>query len=268
MEKNNELMNIQLTDGKIKSTELVDIINVFREEEGKNPKEHSDFMKKIKKEIETLKSLGLDNEGNFSPVEYIDKKGEKRPCYELTHDGMLEMLNSESVYCRAKTIEYINKLESEIKQLQEEKQPKLPSTYKEALQQLLAQVEENEKLLEENNKISLENQILNGEHFAWVDKSLINAIVRKYGACLGDFGKAWVEFKKNLLYKYSININSRKTLALNNGKSKSKCKTLDMLHGEDEIQKSIMVALSMCNEKDIDVSDVLKHAKDEYEKEN
>ena len=41
-----------------------------------------------------------------------------------------------------------------------------------------------------------------------------------------------------------------------------------MLHGEDEIQKSIMVALSMCNEKDKDVSDELKHAKDEYEKEN
>ena len=112
----NKLETIKLTnEGKIKSTELVEIINVFREEEGKNPKEHSDFMKKIKKEIETLKSLGLDNEGNFSPVEYIDKKGEKRPCYELTHDGMLEMLNSESVYCRAKTIEYINKLESEIK---------------------------------------------------------------------------------------------------------------------------------------------------------
>ena len=115
-----ENLNLKLTDGKIKSTELVEIINVFREEEGKNPKEHSDFMKKIKKEIETLKSLGLDNEGNFSPVEYIDKKGEKRPCYELTHDGMLEMLNSESVYCRAKTIEYINKLEEDVKQLKEE----------------------------------------------------------------------------------------------------------------------------------------------------
>ena len=188
--------------------------------------------------------------------------------YAITFDMAKEICmvtkNSKGKKCRKWFIEK----EKELKSLQEENQPKLPTTYKEALQQLLAQVEENEKLLEENNKISLENQILNGEHFSWVDKSLINAIVRKYGACLGDFSKAWVEFKKNLLYKYSININSRKTLALNNGKPKSKCKTLDMLHGEDEIQKSIMVALSMCNEKDIDVSDILKHAKEEYEKEN
>lgn len=145
------------------------------------------------------------------------------------------------------------------KKLKEIVQPKLPSTYKEALIELLAKVEENEKLLLENNKISLENRLLNGEVFTWANKNLINALVRKYGATMGDFGSAWTEFKKNLLYKYSININSRMTAFLNNGGKKSKRRTLDMLYTDEEISNGIKTILSMCNEEDIDISDVIKH---------
>ena len=43
----NELLNIKLSDkGTIKSTELVEIINSFRELEGKIELQHNDFMKK------------------------------------------------------------------------------------------------------------------------------------------------------------------------------------------------------------------------------
>ena len=62
-------------------------------------------MTKIKKELETLETLGLGNERNISQVEYTDKKGEQRPCFSLNRDGMLQMLNSESAIVRAKTIE-------------------------------------------------------------------------------------------------------------------------------------------------------------------
>ena len=63
----NKLLNIKLSDkGTIKSTELVEIINSFRELEGKSELQHYDFMKKIRKEIETLKTLGLIGTGNFS----------------------------------------------------------------------------------------------------------------------------------------------------------------------------------------------------------
>ncbi len=99
-----------------KSNELVNIINTFREEEGKAELQHKDFMKKIRKEIDTLETLGLRGQRNFSLAKYSDKQGKKRDCFELTHDGMLEMLNSESAYCRYKTIEYINKLQSQIEQ--------------------------------------------------------------------------------------------------------------------------------------------------------
>lgn len=112
------MTRIQLANNSvtIKSTELVEIINQFRQLEG-NRKElrHNDFMTKIKKELEVLQSLGLSNQRNISLVEYRDKKGELRPCFELNRDGMLQMLNSESPLVRYKTIEYINKLEQQIK---------------------------------------------------------------------------------------------------------------------------------------------------------
>ena len=106
---------------KIKSTELVDIINDFRKVEaeaiGKTYTElaHYDFYKKIKKELDTLKFVGVSNDGNISEITYLDSKNRIQPCFELNRDGMLQMLNSESALVRYKTIEYINKLEDQIK---------------------------------------------------------------------------------------------------------------------------------------------------------
>lgn len=101
---------------KIKSTELVDIINDFRKEEGNNAElQHNDFMKKIRKEVEILKNLGLEGQGNFSQSSYVNSQNKEQPCFELNRDGMLQMLNSESAYVRYKTIEYINKLEEKLK---------------------------------------------------------------------------------------------------------------------------------------------------------
>ena len=111
--ENNEL--------KIKSTELVEIINEFRKLESETRKSkyvelrHNDFMAKIKKELEVLKLLDLEGERNFSHGSYIDKQNQARPCFELNRDGMLQMLNSESTLVRYKTIQYINTLENKIK---------------------------------------------------------------------------------------------------------------------------------------------------------
>lgn len=113
--------------GTILSTNLVTIINEFRKVESEaNEKKrfielkHKSLMEKIRKEDEILKTLGLNNEQNFSLVEYIDKKGEKRPCYELNRDGMIIMLNSESAIVRYYTMEYIKKLEEKLKQVTKE----------------------------------------------------------------------------------------------------------------------------------------------------
>ena len=107
-------------DETITSVDLVRIINVFREQENRKELKHSDFTKKIRKELEILENAGISNEGNISLVEYMDSKGEMRPCFKLTRDGMLQMLNSESALVRYKTIEYINYLEEKNKHLIED----------------------------------------------------------------------------------------------------------------------------------------------------
>lgn len=114
------MANINLKDKNLQMTsvELTQKINEFRKEEcelnsEKKFKElrHDHFMAKIKKELEMLELLGLSNVPNFWVVEYVDKKGETRPCYQLNREGIGQMLNSESVYVRFKTMEYIKELE-------------------------------------------------------------------------------------------------------------------------------------------------------------
>ena len=120
------LDEIQLSNNNtIKSIELVEIINEFRKEESEatNKKytelQHKIFMRSIRKELDVLKSMGLDGGYNFVPSYYINTQNKKQPCYELNRDGMLQMLNSESAIVRDKTIQYINKLEKKIEQISE-----------------------------------------------------------------------------------------------------------------------------------------------------
>ena len=118
----NELLNIKLSDkGTIKSTELVEIINSFRELAGRKKLQHYDFYEKITKEINILKEFKIAD-GNISVSEYKDSTGRKLPCYELNRYGMFQMLNSESTLVRFKTIEYIGNLEEQVQLLKEEKQ--------------------------------------------------------------------------------------------------------------------------------------------------
>ena len=117
---NNELMNIKLENNNIiKSTDLVEIINYFRHEEGKNDLRHDNFKAKIEKEIETLESLGLNGHLNFKESYYINSQNKKQPCFELDEEGMLIMLNKESTLVRYKTVQYIKQLKEENKKLKE-----------------------------------------------------------------------------------------------------------------------------------------------------
>lgn len=111
-----ELMILE-SETRINSVELVEIINQFRQLEGKSDLLHKNFMAKIKKEVETLESLGLEGQLNFKPSSYINSQNKEQPCYSLNKNGMLQMLNSESALVRFKTVEYVEKLEEENKKL-------------------------------------------------------------------------------------------------------------------------------------------------------
>lgn len=103
------------------------------------------------------------------------------------------------------------------------------------------------------------NEVLTTDILSWADRPLVNALVRRYAgyACDGNFASAWIEFKKELLYKYSININSRITAYINkNGK---KPHTLDVIT-DDEVLSALKTIVSLCENKNIDISDLLnKH---------
>lgn len=102
-----------------------------------------------------------------------------------------------------------------------------------------------------------ENDLLTQEALEWADRPLINALVRAYGHGIDDFPQGWRDFKKELLYRYGININARITNHLNNSNSKQKPKTLDMLD-DSELQNAVTTAVALCRNKGIDISEIIE----------
>lgn len=122
------------------------------------------------------------------------------------------------------------------------------------------EVEEAKKpLIEKNDTLNTENDLLAQKNLEWADRPLINSIIRAYAASIGgNFGKAWNDFKKELLYKHSINLNARITNYLNTSGKKTKPKTLDMLD-DSELSSAISTAVSLCRENEIDIDYLLNN---------
>ena len=122
------------------------------------------------------------------------------------------------------------------------------------------EVEEAKKpLIEKNDTLNTENDLLAQKNLEWADRPLINSIIRAYAASIGgNFGKAWNDFKKELLYKHSINLNLRITNYLNASGKKTKPKTLDMLD-DSELSSAISTAVSLCRENEVDIDYLLNN---------
>lgn len=135
---------IALKDNKVSSLELLEEINFWRNEESRNTEkeksemQHNDLLKVIRDEFEEEISLG-----NISPSEYITERNRKYPKFDLTISQAKQVLVRESKYVRKAVIKRLEELENKLKKT-------LPQTYKEALQELLVQIEENERLELEN----------------------------------------------------------------------------------------------------------------------
>ena len=166
----NELVTKRISMNHV---ELCELINKLRTEEGNRKEVSTDnLLKKIRKEVETMKSLGLEGVVNFYGATYLDKQGKERPTYEMNRDGILQMASSESVYVRAKIMEYINALENKLKE-QDQKKDLLLAIYdgeqnailaskqltelevKEATTPLLNKIEEDKPLVEFAEQVSL-----------------------------------------------------------------------------------------------------------------
>lgn len=140
----NELIKVgEHTHDGITSLDLKKQINLFRGQEGNRTQlKHSDLLKVIRDEFE--EEIGM---GKISHTLYKHpQNGQEYPMFELTLSQAKQVLVRESKFVRKAVISYIEKLEKTLMN----NQPKLPQTYKEALKELLIQVEENERLQLEN----------------------------------------------------------------------------------------------------------------------
>lgn len=124
IEKKEEVMNNLKLKDTLTSLELVEQINIFRREEGKDPKlQHKDLLKIIRLEFED--EIG---QGKISPTSYIDKWNREQPMYILTLEQAKQVLVRESRFVRKAVILYIGKLEEKLKN-----KYLVPTNYSEAL---------------------------------------------------------------------------------------------------------------------------------------
>lgn len=143
---------------------------------------HDNLMNKIEKHNQILSDvtdLNFKVSDLWQLSSYKDSTGRTLKEYQVTKKGC-EFLAHKTTGEKGDlfTIRYMNKFE-EMEQYIKEQQQRVPTTYKEALQQLLAQVEENEKLQIENQQQTqaIEEMTPKADYFdALVDNNLLTNI--------------------------------------------------------------------------------------------
>lgn len=174
-------------------------------------KEH----KNVLRDIENLIKEGCSNLSRPLFIESQYQHPQNKQWYKeylLTRDGfsllVMGFTGQRALEWKLKYIEAFDKMEQYIK----EQQPKVPTTYKEALQHLLVQVEENERLVLENKQqtkvIEKQSEVIGemapkAEYFdALVDNNLLTNI-RDTAKELGIKERTFTEWliQKNLCYR-------------------------------------------------------------------
>ena len=141
----------------------------------------------------------------FIPSVYKDNSGKKNKCYLVTKLGCDFLANKfmgeKGVIFTAKYVKRFNEMEQTI-----QNQYKLPVTYKEALLQLIEQVEKNEKLLADNNH---KQEVINGltdDVDIYKKKDVINRICRRRN---GNYANRYKELYKCFRENFHIDLEAR-----------------------------------------------------------
>jgi len=121
---------ISNTSKTMSSVELVKIINDMRDD-GKPVLAHTDFMTRINR---VAKEIG----DSFETGTYLDVQNKPRPCFFLSSRISKLMVMSESVKVQLAVLDRVTELESS--------QPKVPTTFIEAMQLATATLIENQAL--------------------------------------------------------------------------------------------------------------------------
>ena len=114
--------------GTMSSMALLDIINGYRLEDGKNNLRHDNFLAKIAKELGSVDAL------KFKGV-YLGDNNEQRKCYFLPEDECMQMAMCESKFVRKQSVKKIRDLSIRVVELETQApaQHQIPQTLGEAL---------------------------------------------------------------------------------------------------------------------------------------
>ncbi len=137
-------------------------------------KRHSDVMRDIREEIESIEKEGLIAESIFALSEYRDSTGRKLPMYTMGREGAMQIATRYSAAIRRKLIMKLEELENKIK---------VPTTFKEALQLAIEQQEKLEKqqlVIQEKSKIIKEKVEVIDNLTEDVDSVLLRKIATDY----------------------------------------------------------------------------------------
>ena len=164
---------------------------------------HKTILRKIEGSKDRRGYIQILTEHQMVPSDYFiasiykDSSGKENKCYLVTKLGCDFFANKftgeKGVLFTAKYVKRFDEMEQELKNPY-----KLPTTYKEALVQLLEKVEENEKLIEENNH---KQTVINGltENVPLYEKpDIINRICRKsQGGYANRYNELYKCFREN-----------------------------------------------------------------------
>lgn len=158
------------------------------------------FQKEHRRVLQDIRELACSENfrlHNFVQSSYTNAQNKKMPMFIITKDGFaLLVMGYTGEKAMAFKEAYINAF-NEMERALRETQPKLPTTYKEALQQLLVQVEENERLLLENKQ--QQQQIIEFEPKAtYYDLVLQTPDLMTVSQIAKDYGKSAVWLNKQL----------------------------------------------------------------------
>ena len=136
---------------------------------------------------------------------YKDTSGKENKCYRVTKLGCDFLANKftgeKGVLFTAKYVKRFDEMEQTI-----QNQYKLPMTYKEALLQLVEKVEENEKLIADNNH---KQEVINGltdNVDIYKKKDVINRICRRRS---GNYANRYKELYKCFRENFHIDLDAR-----------------------------------------------------------
>lgn len=211
-------------------------------------KEHKELLRDIRTYECYLGESNFALTDFFIESTYMSSQNKELPCYQITKKGCEFIAHKLTGQKGAMfTARYINKFHD-----MEQKLAKPLQIDSRFLYQIAEQLEEKEKALQIAHT---ENKLLSQQTLEWANRKLIEALVKKCGNKIG-YAEAWRDFKKELLYAHSININLRITNKMNATGRKTKPKTLSMIHDE-ELSACLSTAVALCKLNDVNIDDIL-----------